>query len=125
MKLLFAFLWLILVTVLLTLPGSAFPKENWFDKIWVDKWIHIFLFSVMLYLWARAVGKKYPTLSKLRMLLLLLIGVSLVYGISMEFIQKYFVKNRSFDTGDIIADGFGAALGGFFSWYRYKKNKPL
>ena len=29
----------------------------------------------------------------------------------MEFIQKYFIPNRSFDVGDIIADGVGSAIG--------------
>jgi VanZ family protein len=125
MKLIFAFLWLTIVTILLTLPGSAFPKENWFDKIWADKWIHIFLFSVLVFLWAIAMGKKYPTPPKMRSFLLVLACLGLVYGAGMEFIQKYFVPNRSFDTGDILSDALGACMGSVFSWYRYKKNKPL
>jgi VanZ family protein len=115
MRFFIAFLWLIIVTILLTLPGSAFPKENWFDKIWLDKWIHIFLFAGLVFLWARAVGKNYPMIAIL----------ALLYGIGMEFVQLYFVRNRSFDKGDIAGDGIGALLGWLFVWYRYKKNKPL
>ena len=124
-KSVFASLWLILVTVLLTLPGSAFPKENWLDQLWMDKWIHIFLFAVLVFLWTMAVGKKNPTAYRMRILLIVL-GVSgLTYGTGMEFIQQYFVENRSFDGGDILADGAGSLLGCIMGWYRYKKNKPL
>ena len=34
-----------------------------------------------------------------------------VYGIAMEFVQKYFVPNRSFEIGDIIADTIGSIAG--------------
>ena len=99
--------WFITVTILLCLPGSSFPKENWFDKIELDKWIHIGLFGIMVILWCRAVaieGKK----------IRLFIHIALycfLYGIVMELIQKYFIPNRSFDIGDILADGAGSALG--------------
>lgn len=33
-----------------------------------------------------------------------------IYGIAIEFIQRDFVKNRSFDLGDIIADTIGCFL---------------
>jgi VanZ family protein len=43
------------------------------------------------------------------------------YGIIMEFVQKYYVPNRSFDVGDIIADTVGAAVGTLYSIKRYIK----
>ena len=36
---------------------------------------------------------------------------SSVYGIIMEYIQKYFIPNRSFDLLDIIADTIGSIAG--------------
>ena len=39
----------------------------------------------------------------------------------MEFIQKFFIPNRSFDLGDIIADGVGCVVGVFVSTTRYIK----
>jgi hypothetical protein len=39
----------------------------------------------------------------------------------MEFVQKYFINNRSFDEGDIIADAAGCTLGVLFSLKRYIK----
>ena len=29
----------------------------------------------------------------------------------MEFVQKYFIPNRSFDVMDMIADGIGSVIG--------------
>ena len=52
----------------------------------------------------------------------LLIGVAaLCYGIIMEFVQHYYVANRSFEVADIIADAVGCAAGVIFSTRRYIK----
>jgi VanZ family protein len=116
-----AIAWLILSIILLTLPGSSFPKENWFDKIWLDKWIHIGMFAIMVILWCWAMLKKNPDGIRLRTLFIWIGLASLAYGIGMEFVQKYFIPNRSFDVGDIIADGFGCTLGVIYSSRRYVK----
>ena len=39
----------------------------------------------------------------------------------IEFVQKSWIPNRSFDIGDIIADGAGAAAGVIYSFKRYIK----
>jgi VanZ family protein len=59
--------------------------------------------------------------TRLRTLFIWISLLSLVYGIGMEFVQKYFINNRSFDEGDIIADAVGCTLGLFFSLRRYVK----
>ncbi len=33
-----------------------------------------------------------------------------LYGIGMEYVQKYFIPGRDFDLADIIADMIGAGL---------------
>ena len=112
-------LWLLIVTILLTLPGSAFPKEDWLSKIWFDKWVHIGLFAILVFLWSWSSLKQKITSLNERFVFIAILG--LVYGIGMEFIQKYFVINRSFDFGDIIADAIGSSFGYLISWYRYIK----
>ena len=47
--------------------------------------------------------------------------ICLCYGIMIEYIQRYFIPNRSFDVGDIIADGVGSLAGVIFSFKRYIK----
>jgi VanZ family protein len=114
--LLLAISWLIISTILLTLPGTDFPKEDWLDKIWFDKWVHIGMFSLLTWLWCCAFPEKNG-------ITFYLLGSScLLYGIIIEFVQRYFIVNRSFDIGDIIADAAGVTMGLLIFFRRYKKN---
>lgn len=114
-------IWLIIVTILLVLPGSSFPQENWLSRIWFDKWVHIGLFAILVILWCWALsGFKLESIKLKRYFITCALGW-LAYGLGMEFIQKYFVINRFFDSGDIIADGIGCIIGLIFSWQRYIK----
>jgi VanZ family protein len=113
--------WLIISTILLTLPGSAFPQEDWFDKIWFDKWIHIGMFGIMAFLLCWAFYKKGTPATKLFRYFILAGIICLAYGIIMEFVQKYYVAHRSFDPGDIVSDGIGSIAGVWFSRRVYIK----
>jgi VanZ family protein len=115
--------WFIISVVLLTLPGTAFPKEDWLDKIWMDKWIHIGMFSILAALWCRYwyLLKMSEHIYKFRKAFILIGLICLGYGIAMEFVQKYFIPLRSFDIGDIVADAVGATIGSVFSIRRYIK----
>jgi VanZ family protein len=113
-----ALLWLLFITVLFFLPGSALPKANWLSKIFFDKWVHFGFFAVLLYLWRYFLSEKVIDT-------LLLLAVALLYGLTIEAIQHFFIRNRSFDLGDVLADMAGAIAGLWF-WVRlYKKNRPL
>ncbi len=106
--------------VLLTLPGSAFPKENWLNKLWIDKWVHLLLFAVLVILWCRAVWKTGNRISLKKYFVgITILGIA--YGTGMEFTQKYLVANRSFDVLDIVSDAAGCLIGLGFSLGRYIK----
>jgi hypothetical protein len=122
---LFPLLWLIISTLLLTIPGSSFPKENWLEKIWFDKWVHIGMFAIMVFLWCWAMLRMQFEKKKLERIFLLIAIAWLAYGIGMEFVQKYCIANRSFDLGDIIADGVGCVTGLFNSNMRYLPKRNL
>jgi hypothetical protein len=108
-NLFFPLVWLVIVTVLFLLPGSAIPKLNWLDKIWFDKWVHLGIFIITVLVWVYSlVPRSARPISQLGWLVAL---SALLYGIGIELIQHYFIKNRSFDTGDIIADAAGCAIG--------------
>jgi VanZ family protein len=121
----FPVLWLIISTILLTIPGKAFPKENWLEKIWFDKWVHIGMFTIMVFLWCWAMLRLKFENEKLRKVFIAIALLWLAYGIGMEFVQKYLVANRSFDIGDIIADGVGCAVGLIYSSRRYIPKQNL
>lgn len=117
-----AIAWLLLSVFLLTLPGNEFPEQSWTDQIpQFDKWVHIGMFAVMVSLFCWGLYKKGLLPARLRRLFIIVAAVCLVYGIGMEFVQKNFVPMRSFDTGDIIADAAGCAVGLLYSSRRYIK----
>lgn len=111
--------WLVLITILFFLPGSALPKETWFSKIQIDKWVHTGFFVVLVFLWRSSIESD----AKGYHILLLIIAV--LYGLFVEFVQKWWVPNRDFDYYDLLFDATGSVLG-LIAWHWvYKKNKPL
>ncbi len=114
-------LWIILCTILFTLPGSSFPKEDWLDKIWFDKWVHIGLIGLLVVSWCWGMQKKLVNKQKLANIFRWILFLAIAYGVGMEFVQKHLVANRSFDGGDIIADSAGAIIGYLYSSRVYIK----
>jgi VanZ family protein len=111
--------WLLIISVLFFLPGSALPKENWLDRIYFDKLVHIGFFGLLIFLWRSSFNWNYGSYHWL------LLFLALLYGFFVEFVQLWFVPNRSFDLYDVASDMTGAIIG-LFVWQKiYKKNKPL
>ena len=79
------------------------------------------MFAIMVTLWCWASQKIYSVDSILKKVFIWIGLAGLAYGIGMEFVQRYFIPHRSFDIGDIIADGIGSTLGVLFSMKRYLK----
>ena len=114
-RLAIALIWFLFISYLFFLPGSALPTDDWMDKIWFDKWVHIGFFSVLSFLWCWALP-----VSSNRFILFFLSTV--VYGLLVEICQDQLIINRSFDLLDLLADSIGSIIG---IWVWYKKNKPL
>ncbi|MES2777058.1 MAG: VanZ family protein [Bacteroidota bacterium] len=110
MKFLPAITWFIITFILLTLPGSAFPKQSWLDNIQFDKIVHIALFAILVTLFFKPFIKAHTSNFKKKTQLIQIAGLAFVYGILMEFVQKIWIPNRSFDFFDIVADGLGSFL---------------
>lgn len=109
-------IWFIITTILLCFPGHQFPTFDLFDKIQLDKIVHIFIFFGLTTLFIL------PSNSTHYLIITLL---SSFYGVLMEFIQKYFIPNRSFDIWDIAADIVGSFLAYILITKYVEKKKPL
>ena len=113
-KLLLAVSVLIFFSFLFCLPGSAIPKDDWLDAIWADKWVHIGIFTVLIFLWCRALE-----ITALNVFVGVII-VAVLYGLMVEIVQDRFIPNRSFDLTDLVADFIGSLIG-LWLWIRYIK----
>lgn len=103
-----ALIWSIVIFILLVIPGRELPEGPEVPSF--DKIIHAFLFGMLVWLWCVYL-KKSPNCSGNTWKFFLTFLFSCFYGIAMEYVQKYFVVNRAYETGDIIADIVGSAVG--------------
>lgn len=108
--------WSILIFILLIIPGTDLPVTPRFP--FLDKIAHFILFGIQVFLWGKYSYKHFS--QKLFWLIFLL---SSVYGIAMEFIQKYWVANRSFEIEDIFSDIAGSLAGWVTCYFVLRRNK--
>jgi VanZ family protein len=97
-----AIVWTLLIFVLCLIPGTTLPKV---DIPLVDKWAHVILFGFFTFFWLCAI----PT-RNVRFLIILFL-INLFFGWLVEYIQGHFVRNRSQDNMDTLADAIGGAVG--------------
>jgi VanZ family protein len=107
-----AILWFIITTVLLVLPGPDIPSVGFLDIIYFDKWVHAGLFGGMTFLFSLPFFWK---LNATKKLLIYIAIVCVLYGVAMEYVQKYIAFERDFDYFDMVADGVGCIIGYFAS----------
>ena len=111
--------WLLIITFLLCIPGTQLPKIKWENKIFLDKWAHVFLFMVLVILWNKAYSGKKDIQANTRKIFFQIMILGFLYGILMEIVQKYFILNRSCDLIDILANGAGCFIGYLISIKRF------
>lgn len=110
-------LWTIFVGTLCCLPGSMLPNEKHFVIPEFDKIVHITFFGGFVFFWnlyyagraSRAAGRMSETGRLLRIFFFWYV-LGNVYGIGIEYIQKYWIPGRDYDLADMIADMIGAGL---------------
>src|SRR5436309_1236128 len=113
-----ALLWSLLTLVLLCLPGSVLPHHGIFGLPSIDKVAHLGLFGGLVFFWSLYYnyGRR-PNILTVRVSWVIVL-LSFIFGVIMEFVQRNFIPNRSFDVGDIIADLAGTLIGYLVThWY--------
>jgi VanZ family protein len=123
-----AMIWFVVLTILLVIPGSTMPKHPLFERLQIDKWVHIGLFSGLILAWTIPPAYAGIDWQKRAGWNLTIVLMAIGYGIIMEFVQDAWIPNRSFEAADMLADSAGALLGWLVSkkiWYKCQKRKPL
>ena len=108
----------ILATVLFCLPGNELPDSDWLGEINIDKFVHVGLFAALVVLWvlpfaARQMDKA-DEKARIRRIIMIVVLMSVAYGIAIEFIQGAFIPMRSYSLADMVADALGSVIGGAF-----------
>jgi VanZ family protein len=106
-----------LVYYLCLLPGSDLPSNDFFDKIYFDKWVHVMMYFGM---WSLMVWllKGPGHLDKNRITIFLSTAViCLLIGASIEILQENI--GRGMDWTDEIANLGGVILAYYF-WNRFE-----
>lgn len=104
-----AILWIALVMYLCTIPGNKIPNSPFFEKVHMDKIVHLGLFGCTVLL--LCLGYYWQKGHVATSILVSIVVFAALYGLAIEFIQKYFAVQRSFDLTDFAADTIGAILG--------------
>ena len=104
----------VLIFILLSMPSSGEPGKGWVSYIldlpYADKVIHVGLFgslALSLFFYFEQYSNISFRSTRTKALSLIL---CILYGIGMEYYQKYFVPSRGFEVGDMLADAIGALL---------------
>jgi VanZ family protein len=115
--------WWCITLYLFTLPGTAFPSQNWMDELPVDKAAHLILFAIMVLLFYRGWRQQTANQNKKAGMYgwYLVPALALLYGIAIELVQQQWIPNRSFEGMDIVADAAGCMLGFFWGRRTWKK----
>jgi len=114
----------VLIFILLSMPGSDIQGRSWISFImhlpYADKVVHMGLFgSLALSIFSHFEQYTNFSFRSTRTKALSLI-LCILFGIGMEFYQKYFVPSRGFEVGDMLADAMGALLAlPFFNWVKH------
>lgn len=109
--------WTAITIFLLCIPGSAIPSAGVFATEGIDKVVHAILFGGIVLLWGFNLYFRRREDQTWQRIIVRLTLFSVGLGIGLEFLQRYYIPNRSFDGIDIIADTTGAIAAALYHWF--------
>jgi len=105
--------WFFIVLTLMCLPGDELPPTDWLHINFLDKWLHMAVFGCLVFLFCWPFNNSGFNKVQRKYYFLKIVLAFSVWGLAIEFIQKYFVPGRSFDLFDWAADSIGAFISFF------------
>lgn len=106
--------WFFVVLYLMCLPGSQIPSIGWLNALYFDKWVHVGIFAllVLLFCWP-LYNSSLTTKERVHYFFKIAVAAS-IWGLTTEFIQKFFVVGREFSLFDWLADSIGSLIAFWF-----------
>ncbi|MEP6597093.1 MAG: VanZ family protein [Ginsengibacter sp.] len=102
--------WFFIVLILMCLPGKDLPPTDWLHINSLDKWLHITVFGFLVFLFCWPFYKSVFSESQRKYYFIKIALAVSLWGLTLEFVQKYFIPGRSFDLVDWAADSIGALI---------------
>ncbi len=103
--------WFFIIAVLTLIPGSDLPEVGWLDKIKnFDKLVHAGLFGGLTFLLCWPYFKSPLSFHKKINYFIRIALAASVWGLTVEFLQKYFIPGRDFELLDWAADSVGVLI---------------
>lgn len=103
--------WFFIVGVLTLMPAKDVPTVNWMDNIPnFDKLVHAGLFGGLAFLFALPLFKSRFSLKQKINYSIKISLAAVIWGITIEFLQKFYVPSRDFDLLDWAADIVGVVI---------------
>ena len=116
--------WFFLTLTLISIPGYDLPDvDEWLIEINFDKLIHVGLFGMLAFLFMLPVSRSILAAKEKKNWFIKIALAVILWGITTEFIQKFFIPRRSFTLGDWTADGLGAILALIWFSIRLRKTR--
>lgn len=103
--------WFFVVAILTLMPGKDVPEIGCMDRIPnFDKLVHAGLFGGLTFLFCLPyIKSSFSRREKTNHFIRITLAV-IIWGITIEFLQKYFVPGRDFELLDWAADSAGALI---------------
>jgi VanZ family protein len=115
-----AIIWSVIIFMLLAMPPVDLGTKPTLEVSGLDKLIHFFLFGILAWLWGYR-QKHLAAPNKLsNQHLLMIVTITTIYGVVMEYVQRW--VGRDFDVWDMVADAAGAIAASV--WLLLKKRRP-
>lgn len=102
--------WFFIVAILTLMPGKDVPKIGWLEVANFDKLVHAGLFGGLSFLFCIPFFK-IDVLQQQKINLFIRVSLAVIlWGITIEFLQKFFIPGRDFDLLDWAADSVGVLI---------------
>lgn len=103
--------WFFVLGILTLMPASDVPQVSWMDNIPnFDKLVHAVLFGGLAFLFALPLLKSHFSQKQKLNYSIRISLAAIVWGITIEFLQKFYVPSRDFDLLDWAADIVGVII---------------
>ncbi len=111
--------WALLIVLLCSFPGQHIPSINLLELLGFDKWVHLSVFFILMFLCINLIESK-----KINTKYIYLFTVLCVFfGGILEILQALIFSHRSADYLDFIANSLGCVLA--LIVYEFKMKKKL